>query len=205
MKLTKKRGILYLIADCRSGLAPIEEALAAGVDYLQLREKDLSSAEYLRNAKAVKALCLNYRTPLIINDRIDIALLCGADGVHLGQTDVPVSDARRLLGESRIIGATAKTPEQARRAQQEGADYLGSGAFFTTSTKPDAAPLPEPVYLEILRSVSIPDLAIGGITPENCSLPLSLGADGLAVSAGILKADSIADAVRAFRRKLEKA
>ena len=203
MRLKRKKGILYLIADCEGGLAPIEEALRAGVDYLQLREKNISSAEYLRRARAVKGLCEAYRTPLIINDRADIALLCGADGVHLGASDIPVDEARRLLGEGFIIGATAKTAAQAAQAQKKGADYLGSGAFFKTSTKSDAALMEPETYREILASVTIPDLAIGGLTPENCGLPLSLGADGLAVSGGILRSGDIGGAVRAFRRLLE--
>ena len=202
MKLKNTQKILYLITDCKVGLAPIEEALRAGVDYLQLREKDLTSARYLELARAVKSLCEKYHTPFIVNDRIDIALLSGADGVHLGADDVPVSDARRLLGEAAIIGATAKTVEGAIAAQRSGADYLGSGAFFETATKSDAVPLAPELYREILNSITIPDVAVGGITVDNCDLPLSLGADGLAVSAGIMKSEHIAEAVSAFRKKL---
>ena len=202
MELTKKHGILYLIADCQSGLAPIEEALKAGVDFFQLREKALTSARYLENAKAVKALCKKYHTPFIVNDRIDIALLSGADGVHLGADDVPIDEARKLLGEGCIIGATAKTAAQAIEAQKKGADYIGSGAFFETVTKADAKLMSPGTYREILESITIPDVAIGGITADNCSFPLSLGANGLAVSAGIMKAENITGAVLAFRQKL---
>lgn len=202
MELTKKHGILYLIADCRAGLAPIEEALKAGVDFFQLREKSVTSARYLEDARAVKTLCQKYSTPFIVNDRIDIALLSGADGVHLGADDVPIDEARKLLGEGCIIGATAKTAAQAVEAQKKGADYIGSGAFFETVTKSDAKLMSPDTYREILDSVAIPDVAIGGITADNCSLPLSLGANGLAVSAGIMKTGNITDAVLAFRRKL---
>ena len=129
---------LYLIADFSYGEARIEAALKAGIDYIQLREKDISSAEYLLRAKRMREITDKYRTRLIINDRLDIALLSGADGVHLGQEDVPVKDARKLLGARGIIGATAKTPEQAKQAMEAGADYLGSGAWFFTETKKDA-------------------------------------------------------------------
>ncbi len=204
MRSEKNKGILYVIADCGQGLAPIEEVLKAGVDFLQLREKNISSAQYLERARAVKRLCDKYRTPFIVNDRLDIALLSGASGVHLGASDVPVDDARKLLGKEAVIGATAKTPEQALQAQKKGADYLGSGAFFQTSTKSDAVLLSPETYRKILASVTIPDLAIGGLTPENCGLPLSLGASGLAVSGGIMRSGDIPGAVRAFRKKLEQ-
>ena len=121
-------GWLYLIADFSCGENIIETVLAAGVDYIQLREKDISSAEYLRRAKRLRQMTVNCNTKLIINDRLDIALLSGADGVHLGQSDIPVKDARTYLGTGKIIGATAKTVEQARQAMADGADYLGSGA-----------------------------------------------------------------------------
>lgn len=204
MKLLKSNKILYVIADCKAGLAPIEEVLKAGIDLLQLREKNISSARYLENAKAVKALCHIYKTPFIVNDRIDIALLSQADGVHLGADDVPVDEARKILGDRIIIGVTAKTVAQAIDAEKKGADYIGSGAFFETATKSDAIPLAPETYIEILKSISIPDVAVGGITAENCSFPLSLGASGLAVSAGIMKSGNIAEAVKAFRLELKK-
>ncbi|MCD2491662.1 thiamine phosphate synthase [Lacrimispora sp. NSJ-141] len=202
MRLLKERGILYVIVDCRNGLSPIEEVLSAGVDLLQLREKGLTSAEYLKRAKTVKALCRKYGTPFIVNDRIDIALLSDADGVHLGTDDVPVNEARRVLGDGLIIGATAKTVSQAVSAELMGADYIGSGAFFQTETKSDAMPISPDTYRQILASISIPDVAIGGITTENCGFPLSLGADGLAIAAGIMKSGDITGSVRAFRKTL---
>lgn len=195
---------LYLIADFSYGEEKIETALKAGIDYIQLREKNISSAEYLKRAKLVRKMTEKYPAKFIVNDRLDIALLSDADGVHLGQSDVPVADARSVLGKNKIIGATAKTVEQAVQAEQAGADYLGSGAWFFTSTKKDAVPIAEETYRDILRAVSIPNVAVGGITAENCRKPLSCGANGLAISAGILSAEDVAAEVRKLREILEQ-
>lgn len=190
---------LYLIADFSYGEEKIRESLKAGIDYIQLREKNISSAEYLRRAKYLHEMVQGFDTKLIINDRLDIALLCGADGVHLGQDDVPVKDARKLLGAGKIIGATAKTAAQARQAMADGADYLGSGAWFPTRTKQDAVPISEEVYQQILAAAPIPNVAVGGITAENGGKPLKCGAAGLAISAGILSARSPAVEVQKIR------
>ena len=193
-------GWLYLIADFSCGEIVIETVLAAGVDYIQLREKDISSAEYLRRAKRLRQMTVNCNTKLIINDRLDIALLSGADGVHLGQSDIPVKDARTYLGTGKIIGATAKTVEQARQAMADGANYLGSGAWFPTETKKDAVPISEEVYRAILTEAPIPNVAVGGITAVNGRKPLECGAHGLAISAGILKAEDPYFEVKKIRR-----
>lgn len=190
---------LYLIADFSYGEKKIEEALQAGVDYIQLREKNISSAEYLARAKVLREMTRKHHTKFIVNDRVDIALLSEADGVHLGQADIPPKDARQVLGQDKIIGVTAKTVEQAIEAQQAGADYLGSGAWFPTSTKRDAVPITEETYRGILAAVTIPNVAVGGITAENCSKPLACGAHGLAISAGILKTEDVAAEVRKLR------
>ena len=195
---------LYLIAVFSFGEDKIKAALEAGVDYIQLREKHISSAEYLLQAKRLAEWTACYHTRLIINDRMDIAVLSGAQGVHLGQEDIPVRDARRFLGADKIIGATAKTGEQAKRALEEGADYLGSGAWFPTDTKKDAVPISEETYREILKAAPIPNVAVGGITPENCRKPLDCGAHGLAISAGILKSDNPGAEVRKIRKLLEE-
>lgn len=194
---------LYLITGFSYGKEKIQEALRAGVDVIQLREKNISSAEYLCRAKILVEMAQNTGTKVIINDRVDIALLSGADGVHLGQDDVPAQDARRLMGSGKVIGVTAKTQEQAKAAEAAGADYLGSGAWFPTSTKQDAIPITQERYREILEAVSIPDVAVGGITVENCGVPLACGCDGLAVSGGIMKATDISGTVRRFRRILD--
>lgn len=193
------KGWLYLIADFSYGEEKIRESLEAGVDYIQLREKNISSAEYLRRARRLRDMVQEFDTKLIVNDRVDIALLSGADGVHLGQDDVPVRDARKLLGAGKIIGATAKTVKQAQQAQAEGADYLGSGAWFPTETKKDAVPISEEVYRAILKEAPIPNVAVGGITAENGRKPLECGASGLAISAGILKADNPAAEIAKIR------
>lgn len=194
---------LYLITGFSYGKEKIQEALRAGVDVIQLREKNISSAEYLCRAKILVEMAQNTGTKVIINDRVDIALLSGADGVHLGQDDVPAQDARRLMGSGKVIGVTAKTQEQAKAAEAAGADYLGSGAWFPTSTKQDAVPITQERYREILEAVSIPDVAVGGITVENCGVPLACGCDGLAVSSGIMKATDISGTVGRFRRILD--
>lgn len=195
---------LYLIADFSYGEEKIKAALDAGIDYIQLREKNISSAEYLLRAKKLREMTRHYHTKLIINDRLDIAALSGADGVHLGQEDIPVGDARMFLGADKIVGATAKTVEQAKKAVEAGADYLGSGAWFPTTTKKDAVPISEETYREILEAAPIPNVAVGGITRENCRKPLFCGASGLAISAGILKAqDSGAETVK-IRQVLEQ-
>lgn len=190
---------LYLITDFSYGKEKIEEALRAGVDVIQLREKNISSAEYLRRARLLVEMAKDLKTKVMINDRVDIALLCGADGVHLGQEDVPVADARRLMGAGKIIGATAKTPEQAKAAEAQGADYLGSGAWFPTETKKDAVPITEERYRRILEAATIPNVAVGGITAENCGAPLACGCDGLAVSGGIMRSGDITGTIRRFR------
>ena len=200
-RLKKEKGILYLIGDFMEGEEPLCKALSAGVDVVQLREKNLSSAEYLRRALKMRELAERFHTLFVVNDRVDIALMAGADGVHLGKEDVPVEAARRLFPGG-IIGATAKTRDQALKAWREGADYLGSGAWFVTTTKPDALPLAPKAYGEILSAVPIPTVAVGGITLENCDRPLACGAHGLAVSAGILKAADIPGTVAGFREKL---
>ena len=195
---------LYLITDFSYGEEKIAQALQAGVDYVQLREKEISSAEYLCRARRIREMVQKWPAKLIINDRLDIALLCGADGVHLGQSDIPAADARRLAGKDFIIGVTAKTPEQAAKAQADGADYLGSGAWYSTNTKKDAVPISDDAYRAILSAAPLPNVAVGGLTVENCDRPLLLGASGLAVSAGIMASGNIPETIRMFREKLSR-
>lgn len=198
----KKDKILYLVASFSYGEDKIVEALRAGVDIIQLREKNLSGREYYNRARRMRELTRKYPTLFLVNDRVDIAVLSDADGVHLGQADVPIKEARKLLGDNRIIGATAKTMEQAKRAQELGADYIGSGAFFSTATKLDATVLQEETYREIRKILQIPSIAIGGITEKNCYRPLSMKADGIAVSAGILASKNITKTVDNLRAAL---
>ena len=195
---------LYLITDFSYGEEKIAQALQAGVDYVQLREKEISSAEYLCRARRIREMVQKWPAKLIINDRLDIALLCGADGVHLGQSDIPAADARKLDGKNFIIGVTAKTPEQAAKAQADGADYLASGAWYSTNTKKDAVPISDDAYRAILSAAPLPNVAVGGLTVENCDRPLLLGASGLAVSAGIMASGNIPETIRMFREKLSR-
>lgn len=192
-----------MIADFSYGLEKLEQALACGIELLQLREKNISSAEYLKRAKIMRRLTQKYNTLFIVNDRLDIAMLSDADGVHLGQSDVPADEARTLLGPGRVIGVTARTPEQAAKAKADGADYLGSGAWYVTKTKSDATQITEETYRMILKESGLPNVAIGGITSENCDRPLACHADGLAAAAGILEGDVEAN-IRGFREKMGK-
>lgn len=191
---------IYLIADFSYGLAKIERALQGGVDFLQLREKNISSALYLERAIELRKMASYYHVPYVINDRMDIALLSQADGVHLGQEDVPIRMARAFMGEKALLGATAKTVEQAVKAQQEGADYLGSGAWFPTKTKPDAKLIDPAVYKNIREATTIPHVAVGGITADNCQVPIQCGADGIAVSSGILASDHPEKVIEKYRQ-----
>lgn len=196
-------GCLYLIADFSYGEENLERALQCGVDIVQLREKNISSREYYQRAVKMREWTRKYHTVFIVNDRLDIAMLSDADGVHLGQSDVPVKEARRILGADKVIGATARTVQQAVQAREEGADYLGSGAWYATATKSDAVLLEEEVYKQILEKSGLPNVAIGGITVQNCERPLRCKAPGLAVSAGILKGDIEAN-IAGFRERMQK-
>ena len=186
MKINKNMMQLYAITD-RTWLngSPLvevaEEVLAGGATILQLREKDLDAEKFLAEAVVMQALCQKYRIPLIINDNVEIALKCNADGVHLGQEDLEAGKARMLLGADKIIGVSAKTVEDAKRAEAHGADYLGVGAVFGTTTKKDATPVSFETLQEICAAVSIPVVAIGGITAENVTKLYGSGASGVAV------------------------
>ena len=181
----------------------IEDALRGGVTLVQLREKNLAKEEFVVEAKAVLALCRQYGVPLIINDRLDVALESGADGVHVGIEDAPVSEIRRQAGPDFIIGATAKTVAQARAAQSAGADYLGVGAVFPSPTKRNAIRITSEVLREICGSVSIPAVAIGGITAENAPSLKGCGMAGIAVVSAIFGASDIQQAAAGLRTLAE--
>ena len=181
----------------------IEDALRGGVTLVQLREKNLAKEEFVAEAKAVLALCRQYGVPLIINDRLDVALESGADGVHVGIEDAPVSEIRRQAGPDFIIGATAKTVAQARAAQTAGADYLGVGAVFPSPTKRNAIRITAEALREICSSVSIPAVAIGGITAENAPSLKGCGMAGIAVVSAIFGASDIQQAAAGLRALAE--
>lgn len=181
----------------------LETALKAGVTLVQLREKELDEEAFLAEAREIKKLTDRYNVPLIINDNVSVALACDAAGVHVGQRDLEAGTVRRLLGADKILGVTAKTVEQAKRAEAAGADYLGSGAVFGTSTKKDAKPMTLELLGEITRSVQIPVAAIGGINRNNVEQLVHTGIAGAAVVSGIFAEEDIDAAVRELRRKIE--
>ena len=195
---------LYLVTDeyClppgRNLFDALEEALQAGVTLVQYREKNGPGKGMLEKARKLIALCHKYNVPLLVNDRLDIALLSGADGVHLGQDDIPVAEARRLAGENFLIGATAHNVEEALAAEAAGADYLGCGAVFATKTKKDTVPLGLDGLRAIIKAVHIPVVGIAGVTLQNYKQVLSTGANGAAVISAILGADDITAVVTEF-------
>ncbi len=169
----------------------VELAIKGGVSVVQLREKKCTSREFYKLAQVVKEVTDAYEVPLLINDRVDIAMAVGADGVHLGQTDIPVRVARNLLGADKIVGATANTVEKAIEAWKFGADYLGVGDVFGTSTKSDARPVTWEELKKIRRAVPIPIVAIGGIKKENIHKLRDTGVDGAAVISAIVGQEDI--------------
>lgn len=192
---------IYLVTDeaCLHGrplLECVEEALAAGVTLVQYRAKAADGGVLYAEACKLKELCDKYNVPLIINDRLDIALAVGAAGVHLGQDDLPCAVARRLLGEDFIIGVSAHNPAEAVQAVSEGADYLGCGAVFGTATKHDVAKLGLENLRAIRKAVPVPMVGIGGITADNYAEVLATGADGAAIVSGILAQDDIGAVVK---------
>ncbi len=169
----------------------VEAALRGGATFVQLREKALPEAAILEQAKRLKALCARYGAPFVVNDSVEIALESGADGVHVGQSDIQGRDIRALIGPDRILGMTANTVELALAAQAAGADYLGVGAVFGTSTKKDARPLPLQRLRAICDAVDIPVVAIGGINAGNLLKLTGSGADGVAVVSALFGAEDI--------------
>ena len=205
MKLSPSELRLYAVTDRRALPAgvtlaqAVEAALDGGVTCLQLREKEASAGEILALARTLLPLCRARRVPLLINDRVDIALAVGADGVHLGQEDLPLPEARALLGPDRILGATAHTVAEALRAQAEGADYLGVGAMFPTGTKTNTIPTSADTLKAICAAVSIPVVAIGGVTAQNLPTLAGTGIAGAAVVSAIFSQSDLTAAARALR------
>lgn len=190
MSISKETMLLYGVTDRgnlhgKTLLQQVEESLKGGVTLVQLREKHLSFQEFLEEAKEMKELCRKYGVPLLINDNVEICIESGADGVHVGQKDMEAGAVREKLGKDKIIGVSARTVEQAMAAQNAGADYLGVGAVFSTSTKEDAKPLDHEILKAITKAVDIPVVAIGGINSENVSQLKGTGIDGVAVVSAI--------------------
>ena len=208
MKISAETLRLYAVTD-RSWLGEktlfdqVEEALIGGVTLVQLREKEMSEDDFLKEANEMAKLCHRYNVPLIINDNVDIAMKSGADGVHVGQSDMEAAAARKKLGSDMIVGVTAKTIEQAQRAQDAGADYLGSGAIFGTTTKSGAKPMTTELLSSITASVSIPVVAIGGINRSNILQLRGTKISGAAIVSGIFAAKDIETECRLLRELVE--
>ncbi|MCT4564335.1 MAG: thiamine phosphate synthase [Maledivibacter sp.] len=191
--LSLKNRPVYLITDDSNFdfstlYRKVEQSIQGGASIIQLREKQSSSLEFYNHALKLKELCNKHQALLIINDRLDIAQAVDADGVHLGQRDLPLVVARKILGNKKIIGISAKTTETALKAQEEGADYLGVGAVFPTSTKKDAEYISKEEFLDVRKMISIPIYAIGGINTRNAVELVNYKVDGIAVSSSILNA-----------------
>ncbi|MDO5116207.1 MAG: thiamine phosphate synthase [Synergistaceae bacterium] len=198
---------LYLI--CGEGHSPEEnlrksaEALAGGVTALQLRVKSWSGRECYETALKLKALCREHGALFLVNDRLDIALAAGADGVHLGQKDMPVEAARRIAGADFIIGGTARTPELAREARRQGADYIGCGAAFATATKSDAVVIGAEGIKKVIAAADIPVVAIGGIELSNAAALAGCGASGIALSGALMRTRDPRAAAAALRKEAD--
>ena len=185
---------VYLVTDRRNKtdeefLNIIEEAIKGGTTIVQLREKTASTKEFYDLALKVKEITSKYGVPLLINDRIDIALAVDSEGVHIGQDDMPAGIAREIIGEDKILGVSASTVEEAKKAEIDSADYIGSGAVFPTATKDDADSVSEEELKEIVDSIDIPVVAIGGITIENAHTLKASGIAGFSVVSAIMSAE----------------
>ena len=209
MTFNKERLLLYAVTDRaftgqQTLYEQIEEALKGGVTMVQLREKELLEEVFVREAKEVRELCHQYGVPLIVNDNVDVAVRSGADGVHVGIEDTPVAEIRRRCGGDFIIGATAKTIAQAQAAWAAGADYLGVGAVFPSPTKKSAVRITAEDLKQISSSVSIPVVAIGGISWENVTALSGGGMDGIAVVSAIFGAKDIRTETARLKERVKR-
>lgn len=204
MKFDKSAMLLYAVTDRawvgrQTLYEQVECAIRGGVTCLQLREKELDSGSFFEEAEKIKLLCNRSNVPFIVNDNVEIAVKCGADGVHIGQEDMAAVEVRRIIGKDMILGVSAQTVEQAKKAEQDGADYLGVGAVFPTSTKLDAADVPYDTLKEICAAVKIPVVAIGGIKRENINMLSGSGISGIAVVSAIFAAEDIENECRILK------
>lgn len=199
---------LYLVTDPvlhggRGVFATCEEALAAGVRFVQLRDKKASTRSLYDSALALRNLCKKNSSYFVVNDRIDVAMATGADGVHLGQSDMPADTARSIMGPEAIIGVSVRTVKEAQKALEDGADYIAANLVFSTETKKDVK---EPLGLDMVsilsEASSLPLIAIGGINPENTALVINAGCAGVAVVTAVMNADSPALQVEKFLKIL---
>lgn len=209
MEELRESMLLYAVTDRawiggKSLYEQVEEALKGGATFIQLREKNLGYDEFLKEAVELKKLCAEYKVPFVINDNVDIAIECDADGVHVGQEDMEAGAVRERIGEGKILGVSAATVEDAILAEKHGADYIGVGAVFPTSTKNDAADVPYDELKAICEAVKIPVVAIGGISAENTILLKGSGVDGIAVVSAIFASEDIEVATRELKKRSEE-
>lgn len=202
--------LLYVVTDERFGRSHLEvarAAIAGGADVVQLRDKSAPAGRLYETALEMSRLARAARVPLIVNDRVDIALASGADGVHIGQDDLPAAAARQLVGEAVLVGVSATTLEEAMAAERDGADYIGFGPVFEArGTKPDTvAPLGVELLREVCRHCRVPVIAIGGLDGTNVEPVIAAGASGVAVMSSVVAAGNIAAAARGLREKIEQA
>jgi len=207
--LKKLNTKLYFITDSTGFsedefLFRIEEALKGGVTLLQLREKEKTTIEYIELAEKVHKITGKYNVPLIIDDRVDVALSVGAEGVHVGKSDMPVYMARKLMGKDKIVGATAKTVPQAMKACEQGADYLGVGAIYPTTTKVKTVLTSVDTLKDICNTVPIPANAIGGLNKDNIDILKGIPIGGICVVSAIMKADNVRQETEKLLRKIEE-
>ena len=209
MRCDKRHMLLYAVTDrAWTGKQPlyeqVEAALKGGVTCVQLREKELDETAFLQEAKALCALCRRYGVPFIVNDNVEIAIACGADGIHVGQEDLAAGEVRRRVGENMILGVSVHTVEEACQAVRDGADYLGLGAVFPTSTKTDVEQMPNETLRAICDAVDVPIVAIGGINRGNILKLAGNGVDGVALVSAIFSAEDIEGACRELRAMSEE-
>ena len=209
MRLDKKDMVLYAVTDRHwlngeSLYSQVEKALKGGATFIQLREKNLGEEEFLAEAKEIARLCKSYHVPFVINDNVELAKKIGADGVHVGQSDMEALDVRKVLGDDKIIGVSAQTVEQAELAEEHGADYLGVGAVFPTGSKDDATEVSFETLKEICEHVHIPVIAIGGITRDNVVKLNQSGICGIAVISAIFGQTDIEAATADLKKQTKK-
>ena len=209
MKCDKHTMLLYAVTDRawtgrKTLRQQVEDALKGGVTCVQLREKELDEETFFKEAVELSALCRSYGVPFIINDNVDIAIRCHADGAHVGQEDMAAADVRARVGDGMIIGVSAHSVEEARQAVAHGADYLGVGAAFATNTKTDAGVLPEGALQAICAAVDVPVVAIGGIHKNNILQLKGSGADGVALVSAIFSAENIEAECRELKALAEQ-
>ena len=209
MKCDKKTMLLYAVTDRawvgrQSLYEQVECALKGGATCVQLREKELGDEAFLKEAMEIGALCRRYGVPFFVNDNVDIAVKCHADGVHVGQEDMAAAQVRSRVGDQMMLGVSVHTVEEAIEAVKNGADCLGVGAVFPTSTKADADVLPKETIRDICDAVDIPVVAIGGIGRSNISRLAGTGVDGVALVSAIFSAEDIEGECRALRKLSEE-